>query len=109
MMIVRISRILRYERQHGWTHNITDFAGDLPGYSWTISGSLSLPGVQTYAMIFSEDGDYIATANSDAKVRIFQTIDQSEVATLEGKAPSAIISLDFSPDGTLLAGGTAGG
>ena len=73
------------------------------------NGSLSLPGVQTYAMIFSEDGDYIATANSDAKVRIFQTIDQSEVATLEGKTPSAIISLDFSPDGTLLAGGTADG
>ena len=103
------AEIRRYERRRGWTYTITDFASDLPGYSWTKYASLSLPGVQTYAMIFSENGDYLATANSDAKVRIFQTIDQSEIATLEGKTPSAIISLDFSPDGTLLAGGTAAG
>jgi WD40 repeat protein/LysM repeat protein len=103
------SDLLRHDLLRGWTYDLNEEPIDLPGYLWRNYRNLSLPEVQTYALTFSDDGHYLASANSDIKVRIFDTSDPSDLIVLEGKNPSVIISLDFSTDATLLAGGSAGG
>jgi len=101
--------ILRHDRQRGWTYNLTGSGSVIPGYSWFWAGSMNLPGVETNAMAYSQDGAFLATANSDGKVRIFQMGDQSEYAAMETGGSSSVISLDISPDNLWLAGGTAAG
>jgi WD40 repeat protein len=53
-------------------------------------------------IVFSPDGSRLATAGSDATVRLFDTTSGEQVLALRGHE-RAVASLAFSPDGTMLA------
>lgn len=55
------------------------------------------------AFNFSPDGQLMATGHDDRRVRLWRVSDGSLVRTLEGGHNSAVWSVAFSPDGTLLA------
>jgi WD40 repeat protein len=70
---------------------------------------LELPGEgHLYGVVYSDDGQWIATATSDGIVGLWDAESGEQIAALEGHE-SGVRSVAFSPDGTLLAsGGDAG-
>jgi WD40 repeat protein len=59
-------------------------------------------------VVYSDDGQWIATATSDGIVGLWDAESGEQIAALEGHE-SGVRSVAFSPDGTLLAsGGDAG-
>jgi WD40 repeat protein len=103
------SDIYYLDRQNGWTDNLTGFASDFPGYAWLVGDSMSLQGTHTNDLAFSPNGEYLAAANSDGRVRVFQISDASLYTAFQKDASSPVVHLDISPDNRLLAGGTASG
>ena len=103
------SDIYRHDRQTRWTDNLSHAASDFPGYAWLVGDGMSLQGTHTNDLAFSPNGEYIAAANSDGRVRIFQIPDASSYAVFQQETSSPVVHLDISPDNRLLAGGTASG
>lgn len=95
-----------YDRQRGWTEDIMKNDSEISEYGWNIDSSLSLPSVQTSVLVYSPDGTYLAAANSDARVRVFNVQDSTEYATLEGRSNAMVVSMAISPDNSWLAGVT---
>ena len=62
---------------------------------------LTIPAAQTRALRFSPDGQYLACAGGDHKIRAIQVQDRKMVKTLEGHS-GMIRALEFSPDGRVL-------
>lgn len=56
------------------------------------------------SVMFSPDGDYLASGSSDGSVKIWEVATHELVSTLEGDSGS-VFSVAFSPDGRLLATG----
>ena len=71
--------------------------------SWEIQRSFRAGSVVIMNVVFSPDGDLLATSGEDATIRVLDTHAESGAQRLALRGHELLVSgLDFSPDGTRL-------
>jgi WD40 repeat protein/LysM repeat protein len=106
------SDIMLHDRQSGWASNMTQMSYNwplapwVPADYWSISGR---PPLEISVIKFSPDGKYIAIVGNENRVRLWDIKKNQLAYSLESGTDAALLSLDFSADGELLAGGTTDG
>lgn len=87
--------------------NISSLISTLQVRSWKYLCTLTGHSKEVYAIVFSPDGQIIASGGSEKVIKLWQLNNASEIFTLNRQHTDWINSLAFSPDGQFLISGSS--